>query len=147
MSKINSIEKIAGLVKGKVVHCHGCMDMCHLGHILHLEAAKTLGSVLVVTVTSDMYVSKGTSRPIFTAEERALAISKLECVDYVCINDAPDACEAIKILKPDIYAKGQDYKNISCEEFEIVEMMGGKVVFTDTPKYSTTEIIERCKKA
>ena len=143
--KIHPIETIAELVKGKVVHCHGCLDLPHVGHFLHLEAAKAMGDVLVVTVTSDRYVNKGHGRPIFTAEERALAISKLECVDYVCINDAPDACEAIKILQPDLYVKGVDYKDAECEEFEAVRLMGGQVVFTDTPKYSTTEIIEKCK--
>ena len=51
----------------KVVHCHGCFDLLHIGHIKHLQAARRMGDVLVVTVTPDEHVHKGPGRPAFPA--------------------------------------------------------------------------------
>ena len=47
----------------KVVLCHGVFDLLHLGHIRHLQEAKGLGDVLVVTLTEDKFVNKGPNRP------------------------------------------------------------------------------------
>lgn len=48
----------------KIVHSHGVFDLMLPGHIVHLEEAKTLGEVLVVTVTADKHVHKGPGRPV-----------------------------------------------------------------------------------
>ena len=42
-----------------IVHCHGVFDLLHIGHIRHLERARRMGDVLVVTVTPDHFVNKG----------------------------------------------------------------------------------------
>jgi len=42
-----------------VVQAHGTFDLLHLGHVRHLEAARKLGDVLIVTVTADRFVNKG----------------------------------------------------------------------------------------
>lgn len=133
---------------GKLItYCHGCFDFLHPGHIAHLEDASKNGDILFVSVTDDKYVNKGIGRPIFTAQERCVMLSSLKFVNYVAINDAQDSTKVIMALKPDFYVKGVDYKNISCDEFKAVTAMGGKMIFTDTPKYSTTEIIERIRNA
>jgi len=43
----------------KVVLCHGCFDLFHIGHLWHLKSAGKYGDILVVTVTPDEYVNKG----------------------------------------------------------------------------------------
>ena len=43
----------------RIVHCHGVFDLLHIGHIKHLEAARNLGDLLVVTITPDRFVNKG----------------------------------------------------------------------------------------
>ena len=48
----------------KIVHCHGCFDLMHIGHIRHLQAARAMGDLLVVTVTADDHVAKGEGRPL-----------------------------------------------------------------------------------
>lgn len=130
----------------KIVHCHGCFDALHIGHIRHLQAAKAMGDVLLVTVTSDKFVNKGKNRPVFSEMERAEALCALQCVDYVAINDAPDAIELINSIRPHIYIKGSDYKGKNCAEFDAVRYLGGRVAFTKTSKFSTTELIEKLKK-
>jgi cytidyltransferase-like protein len=67
-TKIKRLEDLAKTLaslreKGrKVVHCHGVFDLLHIGHIKHLEAARKLGDVLVVTITPDRFVNKGPKR-------------------------------------------------------------------------------------
>jgi len=115
--KVKTIEELAEILVSlragnkKIVYCHGVFDLLHVGHIRHFEQAKRLGDTLVVTVTPDRYVNKGPHRPAFAEDLRAEAIAALDCVDYVAINKWPTAMETIELLKPDIYAKGTDYKD------------------------------------
>ena len=59
----------------KVVLCRGCFDLLHIGHIRHLQAARRMGDVLVVTVTPDRPVNKGPGRPAFPEHLRATSTS------------------------------------------------------------------------
>src|ERR1700693_5017855 len=121
-----------------VVQAHGTFDLLHLGHVRHLEAARKLGEVLVVTVTADRFVNKGPGRPVFNSELRAEMLATLEYVDWAAITDAADAVSAIECIRPSIYIKGQDYQNpqgditgkISLER-DAVETYGGGIHFTD----------------
>ena len=62
-------ERIAGR---RVVQCHGTFDLIHPGHIVHLEEARALGDLLVVTVFSFLLPQRwrqsGWLNPIFTAK-------------------------------------------------------------------------------
>src|SRR5258708_16728633 len=78
-----------------VVQAHGTFDLLHLGHVRHLEAARALGDVLVVTVTADRFVNKGPGRPAFTETLRAEMLAALHFVSCVAIAEAPDAISAI----------------------------------------------------
>lgn len=134
----------------RIVQAHGAFDLLHLGHIRHLQAARRLGDLLVVTVTPDRFVNKGPNRPVFAEALRAEALAALDCVDFVAINDAPDAVSAIERIKPDVYVKGQDYQNPEgdvtgkiAREREAAEAHGGKLVFTDEVTYSSSELINR----
>ena len=118
MKKIISVETLAKAIsklkaKGKkVVLCHGVFDLLHIGHIKHVKEAKKLGDVLVATVTQDKYVNKGPNRPIFSLNTRMESIAALKDIDYVDPNIFSNAIQLIKMLKPDIYCKGKDYKII-----------------------------------
>ena len=130
----------------KIVLANGCFDVPHAGHIAHLQAAKKLGNILCVTVTQDHHVGKGPGRPLFPVQTRCEVLAALSCVDYVTIN-TPIPGEAIKLLKPHIYAKGPEYRhkmtpNLWLEEAE-VKKVGGELVFTDTPEFHSTEILSR----
>lgn len=155
-SKIKSLDQLAkrlnSLKRGgkKVVQCHGVFDLLHIGHIRHFEQAKKLGDILVVTVTPDKYVNKGAYRPAFAEDLRAEAIAALDCVDYVAINKWPTAVETIALLKPDIYAKGADYKDAQkdytgkiIDEEAAIKSVGGKIAFTDDIIFSSSSLINR----
>jgi len=139
------IDDLTHLQDYRMVHAHGVFDLLHCGHIRHLQEAKKLGGNLVVTVTSDRFVNAGPGRPLFTARERAEKLAALGCVDYVAVNDAPNAVEAIEAIKPAIYVEGRDYENEIADvtgnmklEREAVERNGGRVVCTDTVTDSST---------
>ena len=133
-----------------VVQCHGTFDLLHVGHVRHMEAARALGDVLIVTLTADRFVNKGPGRPVFTESLRAEMIAALDCVDYVAVAEAPDAVDAIKNIRPSIYAKGMDYQNPDGDvtgkivlERQAAEAHGGSVHFTDELVFSSTELINR----
>jgi len=136
--------------KKRIVHCHGVFDLLHVGHIKHLQAAKALGDVLVVTLTQDEYVNKGPHRPAFTAPLRAEALASLACVDYVAVNEWPSAVETIHLLKPDLYVKGavqeegkRDHSDAFSLEREAIEQERGRLVLTEEDTYSASHLINQ----
>lgn len=132
----------------KVVHCHGVFDLLHPGHIAHLEEARTLGDVLVVSVTAGPYVNKGPGRPYFSDELRMQSLAALACVDYVLLSEFPTALEILDVVQPDVYVKGREYAdeekdvtgNIS-DEIAKVRSFGGEVRFTDGVVFSSSRLI------
>lgn len=133
-----------------VVQAHGTFDLLHLGHVRHLEAARALGDVLVVTITADRYVNKGPGRPVFTEALRAEMLAALHFVTFVAVSEASDAISAIEAIKPNIYAKGNDYQNPDGDvtgkitlERKAAEAYGGTIRFTDDITFSSTELINR----
>jgi len=145
VSKIFSLENPPEF-NGKVVQCHGVFDLLHVGHVDALKLAKTLGDTLVVSVTADYYVNKGPGRPIIHDIHRAEMLAALACVDYVCINNWSSAIPALKAIRPDIYVKHKEYALTQCDEFIFAQEIGAEIKFLDTIKFSTTGIIERCKR-
>lgn len=153
-SKIKNLSDLAKIISNlkktdkKIVHCHGVFDLVHLGHIRHFNLAKEEGDILVVTLTRDKYVKRGPGRPIFNENLRAEMLASISIIDYVAIVDSPTAIEAIKILKPDFYVKGSEYKDktkdftgMICDEEKVVNSIGGKLIFTDDITFSSSSLI------
>jgi rfaE bifunctional protein nucleotidyltransferase chain/domain len=146
------LAKILADTRGnaKVVMAHGVFDLLHMGHVRHLEEARSLGSALIVSVTADKFVNKGPGRPAFNQVLRAEMLAALACVDWVIISEAPTAEDVIEILKPNIYVKGVEYSDERADvtgkivsERETVERHGGKIVFTHDITFSSSELINR----
>src|SRR3954465_11875704 len=93
-----------------IVHCHGCFDIVHPGHIHHLQYARALGDMLVVSVSADTHVNKGVNRPLIPDDLRASSLAALECVDAVYLNPHPTSVELLEQLRPDVYVKGREYE-------------------------------------
>ena len=74
--KIVNVKKIVNIKKKnrnkKIILCHGVFDIVHPGHIRHLAYAKTKAEILVVSITSDKFITKGTYRPHVPQNLRAL---------------------------------------------------------------------------
>jgi rfaE bifunctional protein nucleotidyltransferase chain/domain len=130
----------------KVVLTNGCFDLLHVGHVRYLRAAKELGGKLLVAVNSDASVRtlKGNGRPRVPDHERAEVLAALTDVDAVVVFDAPDVRELIRLIRPDIHAKGTDYTAENVPERDVVIACGGQVAIVGDPKdHSTTEMLKR----
>ncbi len=130
-----------------VVHCHGCFDIVHPGHIRYLEFARRQGDLLVVTLTGDRNVNKGDRRPYIPQELRAESLAALECVDVVYVDPNPTAERILEEIKPDVYIKGREYEQSTDTRFlrerEVVERHGGRVIFSSGEVvFSSTRLIE-----
>lgn len=150
-----NIEELKAQGK-KVTLCLGCFDLLHPGHIYQFEFAKSLGDVLIVSVTGDKYVRKDPHRPFFNENARAEIIASIGCVDAVIINNFGEAKELLAELKPHFYVKGKEYQNPLTpqypelmEEKAIVEANGGQLIFSEmifdglSGKYSSTNFVDK----
>jgi len=133
-----------------IVHCHGVFDLLHIGHIRYLRAAKEYGDVLVVTVTPDEYVDKGPGRPAFNQDLRTEGLAALDCVDYVAVNRWPTAEETLRLLRPNYYAKGSEFRDLASDmtgkiarEARVAQEVGTQLVFTDEIVFSSSSLINR----
>jgi rfaE bifunctional protein nucleotidyltransferase chain/domain len=132
----------------KVVLCHGIFDLIHPGHVGHLQRAKDLGDLLVVSVTPDRYVDRGPGRPVFSEDVRLSMLAALGCVDWVTLTEGPDAIGIIDALRPDYYCKGQgdaarlaDPTSALSREVDRVTEHGGDVQFVGGAVYSSTTLL------
>ena len=113
LDQLRSIVDEAHAQKKVVVQCHGCFDILHPGHLRHLAWAKQQGDLLIVSVSADNVVKKGSLRPYIPQDLRAENLAALEFVDYVTIDDHEWAGPILELLKPDIYTKGKEFENIA----------------------------------
>ncbi len=136
----NDKKKIIGLI-------HGVFDVVHIGHINYFKEAKSKVDKLVVSVTSDRYVNKGPGKPIFNLKKRIDVLSSIKYINEVIESDYPTAIQNIKKIKPDLYIKGKDYKNLDKDvsknlflEKKEVEKFGGKILFTNSELHSSSSL-------
>ena len=132
----------------KVVFTNGCFDILHSGHVQYLSEARALGDRLIVAINSDESVKrlKGEQRPINTIDDRMAVISSLACVDWVLSfnEDTPESL--LQLIKPDILAKGGDYRIHEVVGADIVIEAGGSVAVLSLHEgVSTTNIIDSIK--
>lgn len=141
--------------EGKTIAlCHGVFDLLHPGHIIHLEQARELADVLVVSITAAKYVRKGPGRPYFDDEMRMKVLSALECVDYVMLSERYTVDDIVESVEPDIYVKGKEYASAEdditgkiAEEKALVEKFGGRLAFTTGEVFSSTRLINTAMSA
>jgi len=154
--KIISFDEVLHLItelkgKGKkIIQSHGIFDIIHPGIVRHIQSAKEEGDILIVTVIRDKDVIKGPGYPLFNENLRAENIASLADVDYVTIVADTIPFECIQILKPDIFAKGNDYKERESDvlkklvyEEEALKLAGCRIYYTSGTTTSSTNIINQ----
>jgi len=155
-NNLKSLEELKEIVERlreegkKIVLTNGCYDIIHKGHVCMLQKMAKLGDVFIVAINSDESVRKfkGYPRPYNNEKDRAFVIGNIKKVDYVIIFNEDNPLEIIKVLKPEVHAKGGAglCERIK-EEKELVESYGGEMICLDlVDGYSSTDLIERIKR-
>ncbi|WP_300156673.1 D-glycero-beta-D-manno-heptose 1-phosphate adenylyltransferase [Solidesulfovibrio sp.] len=130
----------------RVGFTNGCFDLLHPGHALMLSRTRELCDRLVVGLNTDASVRrlKGPSRPVQSEEARAGMLASLSPVDAVTLFNEDTPLELIRVVRPDVLAKGGDYTLETVVGADVVTAYGGRVALIDLePAASTTDIIAR----
>jgi rfaE bifunctional protein nucleotidyltransferase chain/domain len=138
-------DKAAGK---KIVFTNGCFDLLHPGHVEYLKEAKKWGNVLVIGLNSDSSVRalKGPERPITEQNIRKLMLEALKPVDYVITFYESTPIELMKVVIPDVYIKGSDYKMTEIPEGRLMIEMGKEAYTVQfVAGFSSTNIINKIK--
>ena len=130
----------------KLVFTNGCFDLIHRGHLQYLEAARQLGSKLIVAINSDASVKQlnGPSRPIKPETDRLMTMAAFYFVDAVVLFSQETPAVVIDKLIPDFLVKGGDYKPEEIVGYNTVTKHGGKVLSLDFVEgHSSSQFIEK----
>ena len=131
-----------------VVLANGCFDLLHVGHVRYLEGARALGELLIVGVNSDASVRqlKGKGRPLLGERSRARLVAALAAVDLVVVFGEPDVRGLLRALRPQVHAKGTDYRIETVPERDTALEVGARVAIAGDPKdHSTRDLLARMR--
>ena len=130
----------------KIVFTNGCFDILHRGHIDVLAKTADLGDKLIIGLNSDSSIRKlkEDNRPIVDEKSRALLLAAFSFVDAIVLFSEQTPLNLIAEIKPDILAKGGDYKITEIVWHEVVQQNGGEVITIPlTEGFSSTNIIDK----
>jgi rfaE bifunctional protein nucleotidyltransferase chain/domain len=134
-----------------LVFTNGVFDVLHRGHVSCLLRARALGASLLVGVNTDASarrLGKGAGRPFNREHDRAAVVSALEPVSLVALFDEDAPLELIRLARPDVYVKGDDYRIDGLAEAQLVRSWQGRALtLPRVGNLSTTALVERIRGA
>ena len=154
MNNISRLRKVLSKIKKwkknkkEIVLTNGCFDLLHAGHKYLFRRAKKKNQKLIVLINSDKSVKnlKGNKRPIENQILRKKKIDRIKYVDFSIIFTEKTPLKLIKLIKPNIIMKGEDYKNKNISGANYIKKYGGKVKLVKLyGSYSTTKKIKQIK--
>lgn len=133
----------------KIGFTAGAFDLCHAGHMLMFEEAKTVCDYLIVGLHSDPTLDRPDTKnkPVMSVEERTIMLNAVRWIDKVVIYDTE--ADLLKILTEnpfdiDIRILGVEYK----EKQYTGRGLPLEVYYnTRGHNYSTTELRKRVYEA
>jgi cytidyltransferase-like protein len=125
----------------------GSFDPLHEGHIAYLRAAEEVGLPVLCNIASDSWTRA--KHPILLQQaRRAHVVDAIRHVSYVhCASTSTTA--VLEQLRPAVYAKGRDWLDrggIPNEEQSVCELHRIRVIYLDTVKNSSSELIKELRR-
>ena len=120
---MTALKQLAEILKARLkrddtlVFVYGNFNILHPGHVRLLQFAKSNGTFLLVGITPD-----GTPGTSIEAEMRLESIRAIGIVDLAFVIE-DSVLDVIKMLKPEIVAKGKEHKSRSNPELAILEIL------------------------
>jgi D-beta-D-heptose 7-phosphate kinase/D-beta-D-heptose 1-phosphate adenosyltransferase len=118
---------------GRIVVASGGFDPMHPGHASNLVESKKLGDTLVALVNGDNFLRVKKGKAFQDLTTRCQIVSFVRGVDYVVpfeIENDQTVCEALRRLRPHVFAKGGDRAAPELvPEWGICQELGIEIVF------------------
>ncbi len=128
-----------------IVYAAGVWDVFHIGHVNLLKAAKALGDVLIVGVSTDELVLNYKKRqPLMSYQERAAIVDACRYVDVVVPQETLDKDEQLERLNADILVVGDDWWAEKVNGHHWMTRQGKKVFYFP---YTTSQSSSRLRAA
>jgi D-beta-D-heptose 7-phosphate kinase/D-beta-D-heptose 1-phosphate adenosyltransferase len=117
---------------GTLVVTSGGFDPIHPGHISCILDSRKHGDVLAVIVNGDNFLRAKKGKPFQNLETRCMIVSAIRGVDFVIpfeIENDTTVCKALAAIKPDVFTKGGDRKDIeTIPEWDVCRENNIKIV-------------------
>lgn len=142
-----SLDADPALRRGLVL-ANGIFDLLHVGHVRYLEGARAEGARLVVALNSDASARrlKGEGRPVVGLAERLEIVSALRCVEWVTWFEDDRVEGLLRLLRPEVHAKGTDYTVDSVPERAVAASLGIRTAIAGDPKdHATSDLLRRLR--
>lgn len=133
MTKFKNMNK--NNPKKIIVAVSGGFDPIHMGHIRLFEEAKALGDELVVILNNDNWLRRKKKYFLMPDKERREVLKAIRYVDRVVLTKHEpnpkdmSVCDALKEIKPDIFANGGDRTRQNIPEVAVCKSIGCRMVF------------------
>ena len=133
----------------KVGFTAGAFDLCHAGHMLMFEEAKTVCDHLIVALHSDPTLDRAGSKnkPIMSVEERQIILRGVKYIDEILVYDTESDLYAMlkkNTLGIDVRIIGAEYKG---KDFTGKDLPIPMYFNSRDHGYSTTELRKRVYEA
>ena len=85
---------------------------------------------------------------LYLMKKRIEFLSYIKLINYVFVSNSRNAINSIKLIKPNVYCKGPDYKDNNKDitgqiklENDTVKRFGGKIHYTEAETFSSSKLV------
>jgi len=127
---------------GQVAMVDGSFDPIHDGHIAYFQRAAEFGIPVLCNVASDSWtVTK--HHVLLSQMQRGVVLDAIRFISFVHLSST-STLEVLKILKPRLYIKGNDWiarGGVPKEEQDACNSLNIEVKYLDTVLNSSTQLL------
>ncbi len=127
---------------GQVAMVDGSFDPIHDGHIAYFQRAAEFGIPVLCNVASDSWtVTK--HQVLLSQVQRGVVLDAIRYISFVHLSST-STLEVLKILKPRLYIKGNDWVargGVPKEEQDACNSLNIEVKYLDTVLNSSTQLL------